>query len=678
MSEIMRRTDEAFLAPRLPAAIRIIDRMSSLASFGAAAALVCLILNVCVDVVGRTFFHAPFPGTLEYTAYWWMPALTLLAFAITEKGQEHIKVTILLDALPLRMRQLVEGSFGIVAVLLAAALTYYTLVDALQSARLGQTTPSAPPVPIWPFKFVAVVGLALLTLQAVATTYRYFARQLPLERDVHELSDIQATGAPAPRKHRIAGFAFTAGLLVAAAAVLAMAFGGLPKEMIGAMVIILSIVLLLMGIPVGIAILGAAVLGLWSLSGTRVVTSTLKAVAYDGAASWSYSVIPMFILMGMILWKSGLTASAFETARRWLGWMPGGLAVATNFAGAILAASSGSTIGITYALGRVSIPEMLKSGYSPQLAVGSVAAAGTLGQIIPPSLLLVVYAGAASVPVGQQLLAGVVPGLILAAAFALLIVVMVILKPSMAPRADMTGITWAMRFESLGNLVPIAVVVAIIIGGLFAGIFTATESGVFGMLAALLFGTIHQLRSGDSWRQIGATLRESIVGTLTGTASVFLLIIGVVVLTRAMALSQVPNTLATVIVDMGLDRVELLLILILVYLVLGMFMDTLAMMLLTIPVLLAPLKAVGVDPLWFGVFLVVMAEVGLLTPPLGILSFIVHRIASDPATNLGRRISLATVFLGVLPFAVMSIVVVLLLIAIPDIVTWLPGASASQ
>ncbi|MDP3895720.1 MAG: TRAP transporter large permease subunit [Mesorhizobium sp.] len=678
MSEAAPFTAETSSEARLPAAIRFIDRLSTLASFGAAAALILLIVNVCIDVVGRTLFHAPFPGTLEYTAYWWMPALTLLAFALTEKGQEHIKVTILLDALPLRMRQLVEGSFGTLAALLVAVLAYYTLVDALQSARLGQTTPSAPPVPIWPFKFVAVAGLALLTLQALATAYRHFARRFPL--GAHDLDGMppQAAGADAPRKHRVASAVFAVGLLVAAAAVLAMAFGGLPNELIGGMVIILSIVLLLMGVPVGIAILGAAVVGLWSLSGARVVISTLKAVTYDGAASWSYSVIPMFILMGMILWKSGLTASAFETARRWLGWMPGGLAVATNFAGATLAASSGSTIGITYALGRVSIPEMLKSGYSPQLAVGSVAAAGTLGQIIPPSLLLVVYAGAASVPVGQQLLAGVVPGLILAAAFALLIIGMVVVKPSMAPRADMTGITWAMRFESLGNLFPIAVVVAIIIGGLFAGIFTATESGVFGMLAALLFGTAHQLRSGSSWRQIGVTLRESIGGTLTGTASIFLLIIGVVVLTRAMALSQVPNTLATLIVDMGLGRVELLMILIVVYLVLGMFMDTLAMMLLTIPVLLAPLKAVGVDPLWFGVFIVVMAEVGLLTPPLGILSFIVHRIVSDPATNLGRRISLAMVFMGVAPFAIMSIVVLLLLIAFPGIVTWLPGASASQ
>lgn len=474
---------------------------------------------------------------------------------------------------------------------------------------------------------------------------------------------------------RLGPIVFAITIAVALAVICGILFIDMPKVFVGVLVIVLTILLLLTGIPVGIAMLGSALTGLWTLSGTRVVESTMRSSAFESATSWSYSVIPMFILMGMILWKSGLTASAFEAARRWLGWLPGGLAVATNFAGAVLAASSGSTIGITYALGRVSIPEMLKSGYRPELAVGSVAAAGTLGQIIPPSLLLVVYAGAAAVPVGPQLLAGFVPGIILAVAFATMIVGQAIIWPKMAPRVDMSAITWKMRFESLIEILPIALVIVVVIGGLFTGFFTATESGVFGVLVALLFGSVHMRRQSKSWREIFRMGRESLGGTLVSSASVFLLILGVHALTRAMALSQMPNELAQLVINLGLDRVEMLLILIVVYLVLGMFMDTLAMMLLTIPVLIAPLQALGVDPLWFGVFLVVMAEVGLLTPPLGILSFIVHRIASDPAANLGKPIPLVTVFRGVIPFAIAAILVLLLLIAFPDIVTWLPNAS---
>ncbi|MBF0673346.1 MAG: TRAP transporter large permease subunit [Salinibacterium sp.] len=481
-----------------------------------------------------------------------------------------------------------------------------------------------------------------------------------------------------PRGAQRAGrITFFLGLGVAVASMALLLFADLPSLTSGVLVIALSVVLILLGIPVGVAMLGASLLGLWEIGGIRVVIGTMEAAAYSATDSWSFSVIPMFILMGMLLWKSGLTASAFEAARQWVGWMPGGLAVATNFAGAGLAAGSGSTIGITYALGRVSVPEMIRSGYRPSLAVGTVAAAGTLGQIIPPSLLLVIYAGAASVPVGPQLLAGIVPGIVLALAFAVMIVARASLNPKLAPRADMTGVTWGTRMRSLVGIVPIVLVVLVVIGGLFAGLFTATESAVFGMLVALIFGVAHKLRLTRSWRQVGTMLREAVLGVLTGTASIFLLLLGVEVLTRAIALSQVANVLATSVSDLGLGRVAFLLVLIVVYIILGMFMDTLAMMLLTIPVLLAPLAAVGVDPLWFGVFLVIMAEVGLLTPPLGILSFIVHRITQDPAVNLGSTVSLVEVFKGVAWFAAVAVAVVVLLILVPELATWLPSVSVA-
>lgn len=495
-----------------------------------------------------------------------------------------------------------------------------------------------------------------------------------------QTTDIDETPeAATPRAgHRAGRIVFAIGLAVTAISLVLLLFVDISNLLAGVLVIALSIVLILMGIPVGVAMLGAALLGLWAIGGARVVVGTLENAAFNATDSWSLSVIPMFILMGTILWKSGLTATAFETARQWLGWMPGGLAVATNYAGAGLAAGSGSTIGITYALGRVSIPEMIKAGYKPSLAVGSVAAAGTLGQIIPPSLLLVVYAGAASVPVGPQLLAGIVPGILLAVAFSVMIVVRAKLQPSIAPRADLSDVTWGTRVRSTVGIVPIVIVVIVVIGGLLAGIFTATESAAFGMLAALIFGVAHKVRATKSWKAVANMCKEALMGALTGTASIFLLLLGVEVLTRAIALSQVANVLATSIVDLGLDRVSLLLLLIVVYIILGMFMDTLAMMLLTIPVLLAPLTAVGVDPLWFGVFLVIMAEIGLLTPPLGILSFIVHRIAQDRAVNLGTPISLVEVFKGVAWFAAVAVVIVIGLIFVPEIVTWLPSLGVAK
>ncbi len=174
---------------RIAALLRLIDRMSSVLAIAAAAALALLVLNVTVDVIGRTLFRTPYPSTLEMTSYWWMPGLTLLAFAFTELRQDHIKVTILLDALPLRMRQIVEGSFGILTILLLIALAYFTLVEALNSARIEETTPSSPPVAIWPFKFAAVAGIAMLCLQVAASTLRHFLGELPKKNELDSEAD---------------------------------------------------------------------------------------------------------------------------------------------------------------------------------------------------------------------------------------------------------------------------------------------------------------------------------------------------------------------------------------------------------------------------------------------------------------------------------------------------------
>ena len=190
MPETERGDDKAVDGRKLPVIIRFVDGLSTLFAFGAAIAVVLLAVSVFFDVIGRTIFHAPLTGTLEMTAYWWMPMLTLLAFAFTERQQEHIKVTILLDALPLRMRQIVEGSFSILATGLLVALTWYTLVDAMHSARIGETTPGTPPVAIWPFKFVAVAGAGMLSLQFAATSFRYFAGLLPQTKEFDSDADI--------------------------------------------------------------------------------------------------------------------------------------------------------------------------------------------------------------------------------------------------------------------------------------------------------------------------------------------------------------------------------------------------------------------------------------------------------------------------------------------------------
>ncbi|UNK46919.1 TRAP transporter large permease [Arthrobacter sulfonylureivorans] len=481
-----------------------------------------------------------------------------------------------------------------------------------------------------------------------------------------------------PRSSRIGPLLFAiTGALSVIIIVLLLAFP-LTREATGLLVILLTVILLLTGIPIAFAMSLSALLGLWKLGGWVMVDATFTENVFSSTASWSLSVLPMFILMGIALWRSGLTTGAYEAARQWLGKLPGGLAVGTNFAGAGLAAASGSTVGISYALGRVAIPEMMKAGYKPSLATGTVAMAGTLGQLIPPSIMLVIYAGVVQTPVGPQLIAAVVPGLIIMLAFAGLIVVRAALDPALAPRADLSDVTWPSRWKSVLSTLPVLVVVLIVIGGLFAGVFTPSEAGAFGALGAILLGWLFGGNHARSPKGLATFVMLSLKDAVIATAAIFLLMIAVNLLTRVLALSRVPHALTELVVDMGLDRIQFLLILVIVFLILGMFLDPLAMILLTVPVLVPPLLALEVDMLWFGVFIVILAEIGIVTPPIGILTFIVHRLAQDANVNLGVPISLTDVFKGVLWFVGAALLVLVALIFLPELVTWLPELSAQR
>ena len=480
--------------------------------------------------------------------------------------------------------------------------------------------------------------------------------------------------APTPNRNFIRAYWGNFGFSLVIAAVILFT-PGLPDTVVGILTILLSIVAMVAGIHVGIAIMGAGAVGLWKLAGTSAVAVTFEDVPFTSAASWSLSVIPLFILMGVAMGRFNLTGKLFTSAQAWLGRLPGGLAVSTNFAGAGLAASSGSSIAISYALGRTTIPEMLRAGYKPSLATGVVAMSGTLGMLIPPSVVLVIYAGVAETPVGPQLLAALVPGLLTALAYGVLIVVRCTIDPTLAPRST-THYTWGYRFRSLVDVTPVTLILILIIGGMYTGVFTPTEAGAFGAIAAILLGWLF----GDD-RSVGHLVRTvltSLRETAAGVASIFLLLMGVHVLTRVVALSGVADWITETITSLGLSRTLFLIGLIFVFLILGMFMDGLAMILLTVPILMPVLATFDISLLWFGVFMVILVELALVTPPIGMLSYIVHRIASNPEVNQGITIRLSDVFKGVSWFVATSAVILIALIFFPEIALWLPETSAAE
>lgn len=451
-------------------------------------------------------------------------------------------------------------------------------------------------------------------------------------------------------------------LLGSSALAIYLLFGDLQREVKAAVAIGWMLVMLMLNVPVGAAMGIAGAVGIFAMIGSRPLAGLLGEVPFVATATSTMTVLPMFIFMGLILWRAEITADLYKASKAWLSWLPGGLAVTSNIAGAGLGAASGSTMGIAYALGRIGIPEMLKAGYHRSLAVGSIMSSGTIAQLIPPSLLLVVYASFTEVPVGQQLLAGIVPGIILTAAYCLIIVLVAVARPSMAPRVDIGRIGWGARLRVTLGIWPVVGLALAVIGGMSAGIFTATEAGAVGALIAVVFAMIRKGASAGI-KLVVVAARD----TLASVGSLLFVLIGAVLLNRFLALSGAAQWFSDIIGNAGLTSLQFAAVVIVLYLILGMFMDPIPMMLLTVPLLLPTAVELGFSAIWFGVFVVLLGEIAIMSPPVGVLSFVTHRIAQDPEVNLGHRVTLGDVFKGAFIFIPGALAVVILIVFFPDV-----------
>jgi C4-dicarboxylate transporter DctM subunit len=451
----------------------------------------------------------------------------------------------------------------------------------------------------------------------------------------------------------------------------------------GAWCIGMMLVLLFLSVPVAIALSVPSIIGVYAVSGIPATMNILSTAPFSAVSDWSMSVLPMFIFMGMLLTQSGLSGKVYRVADHWFSWLPGGIGIGTTFAGAGLSAVTGSTIGMTYALGRAGIPEMLKAGYDKRMAVGTIMVSGMTGNLIPPSILMVVYAGIASVPVGPALMAGAVPGILLAVCFAAFIFAIGVIAPKLVGRSqsaqnptnttDSPGnttrpaTTWRDRIISLTSVWGFAVILVVLFGGMFSGLFTPTEAGAAAALCSLLL-CLWEKRGEQPWRKVA----DSAMDTVAATSAIFFIMIGATMLTSLLAITGLAPILTGLITDLGLSRIGFLLVLIVLYIVMGMFFDTLSMMLLTIPILLPTLETMGVSPLWFGVFVVLLGEFAMVTPPVGIIPYIVHSIAKNPEVNLGVTVTLRDIFISLLWFLPVGVIFLILMVAVPGMTEWLP------
>ncbi|MDK2870979.1 MAG: C4-dicarboxylate transporter, DctM subunit [bacterium] len=381
-------------------------------------------------------------------------------------------------------------------------------------------------------------------------------------------------------------------------------------------------------------------------------------VAWAGSTDFVLFAIPLFILLGQILLRSGIAEDTYRAADKWLSWLPGGLMHANIFASALFAATSGSSVATAATIGTLALPQAKKYGYSEALFAGSIAAGGTLGILIPPSINMIVYGFLTNTSIPRLFIAGIIPGVVLATLFSLFILLASLLKPEIAGRRASDKVTWEDRIKGLKDFLPTFVIFLIVVGSIYAGFATPTESAAMGVIAGLIF----------AWKKGKLTfkmLKDSFEGTLSATGMIMFILVAATFLNFVLVSLGLTDTLRDFVFNLGLSPFQTLLVIIGIYIIMGFFIETLSMMVLTIPIVFPIIVDCGYDPIWFGVLLIILIEMALITPPVGLNLYVVQGIR--------REGSISDIMIGSAPFAVIMLIMIALLIKFPGLVFFLAG-----
>ena len=415
-------------------------------------------------------------------------------------------------------------------------------------------------------------------------------------------------------------------------------------------------ILLILGVPIALAMAVTGAVGLWILEGPSSAMAHTLLIPWDEGRSFVLVTIPLFVLMGQLVFQTGLASDLYDGVRVWVSKVPGGMAITSVLACGAFGAVTGSSIATVATMGAIVMPEMRRYGYHPRLATGALAASGTLGILIPPSLIFIFYGVMTETSIGALFIAGIVPGILTVAMFSAIILIRCVVTPSLGPPGP--GATWRDRWTSTLGLLPILALFVLVIGGIYLGIFTPTEAAGVGCSGVLVMAAV---RSRLSKEAMSKALEE----TALVSAMIFAIIVGGYLVARFLAITGITENLVALLVGMELGRVPFLLVLVLLYLVLGAMVDVFGMLVLTIPFIMPVVGELGISPVWFGVFAVMMAELALVTPPIGANVFVMRRTAPE--------VPMGDIFMGVLPFVVGELIVIALVIAFPEIALWLPG-----
>jgi len=427
--------------------------------------------------------------------------------------------------------------------------------------------------------------------------------------------------------------------------------------LIGIIGLAILFILLAIRLPVGYAMALIGLTGFMYLVSAEGGLSMAARICWMQFSSYSFSVVPLFLLMGQVAFYSGISRRLYDTAHDWMGHMRGGLAMATVGACAGFAAVCGSSVATAATMGEVALPEMKKRGYDPALATGCIAAGGSLGILIPPSGILIIYGIMTEQSIGKLFAAGLIPGLLEAFSYIITIAIICRLNPRLGPRGPRAPL--GRKLAGLwGGTIETMTIFVLVLGGLFAGFFTPTEAGGVGAFAVLALSVLSRRLS---WKGFS----DSIYSTTGTTAMILIVVTGAMIFNRFIAVTRLPFELANFVAGLNLPPLVVMGMIIMAYVIGGCFIDALGLILLTVPIFFPVAMALGFDPIWFGIIITRVTEIGLITPPVGMNVYVIKGVAKD--------VPLVTIFRGILPFLAADLLSVLLLLFFPQIVMFLPS-----
>ena len=434
----------------------------------------------------------------------------------------------------------------------------------------------------------------------------------------------------------------------------------MANEYIGLAYLCAGLLLVAFNIPIGISLGLVSFAGIAHMLSEQAAISLLISAPFNLIGNWNFSAVPMFLLMGFVCTDARLTDGLFRFLRIILAKLPGNLAIASVGACALFAAASGSSVATSSAMAKIATPEMLKYKYDKGLATGVIAASGTLGSLIPPSIVMIIIGVTANVPIGSLFIAGVIPGILSALLYAAMIITRVIINPQLAPASE-DQFSMDAFLQALKQIWPLPTLILVVIGGIFFGFFSPTAAGSVGAFFSILIAFIKRTYSLK-------LLKQSAIKALEGTATIFVIMIGTDLLTRMLAVSGLPDLLTQKVIGNNLSVFAFIIAVGVVYVVLGMFIDSIGILLLTLPLIVPIMQSMEINMIWASILLVKMLEIGMVTPPVGLNVYVIKGA-------VGETVSLHTIFKGVFWFLATDVLTLVILILFPILCLYLPGLS---